>query len=321
LTKKFVEPAEAWLGPVCNFQVFITYVRAFTFCPSKHRYKANLLHVGACMSRQWLSLREYSPASIGISLLDGPIFLGRPAYYRLCFYYSASINLLSTGNVRPIKNEGWPFRATVTRFLSRLARREKSLSDLDLSGRNGACTKSFERCFNHGIRRVVDHKHIHARTHTHQVRSCVHARLRRKQQSFHNVSLPRVLSRSRASFARRIAIKRGKKSDRGRGEQILERSRGKRKKWRKPQRSYRRSSARISFRRATLHIYNCNYTGTHTRTCRDGGELSPRTERVSLMFPASCVRATSRPTSSWPVVSFILFPISHTSSRSAWNSA
>lgn len=79
----------------------------FVFCLSKRRIK-RIYCVGAC--RGGGCLREYFRAlllndAIGIWFVDGPIFLGRPTYYRLWFYYSASIELLPTKNIFFIKKK------------------------------------------------------------------------------------------------------------------------------------------------------------------------------------------------------------------------
>lgn len=63
-----------------DFEVFITYARV-RFLPVEASHKTNLLRWHVC--RDGGCLREYFHAlllndAIGISLVDGPIFLGRP---------------------------------------------------------------------------------------------------------------------------------------------------------------------------------------------------------------------------------------------------
>lgn len=80
----------------------------FVFCLSKRRIK-RIYCVGACMSWRWLPPRIFSCTSLEWRYWNfahrwADIFRSASIYYRLWFYYSASIGLLSTENIRLIKN-------------------------------------------------------------------------------------------------------------------------------------------------------------------------------------------------------------------------
>jgi len=79
----------------------------FVFCLSKRHIK-RIYCVGACMSWRWLPPRIFSCTSLEWRYRNfarrWPIFLGCPTYYRLWFYYSASIKLLSAKNIRLFLN-------------------------------------------------------------------------------------------------------------------------------------------------------------------------------------------------------------------------